>query len=94
MLEGRVPGLEVQRLGGNGISLRLRGARSFVGSSEPLIVLDGTPLHGPAGATLAGMDPRDVKRIDVLRDGSSLAAYGLRGANGVLLITIARSFGP
>jgi TonB-dependent SusC/RagA subfamily outer membrane receptor len=90
MLEGRVPGLEVQRLGGNRISLRIRGQRSILGSNEPLLVIDGLPIDGAAGSALADMDPRDVARIEVLRDGGSLAAFGSRGANGVLLITTRR----
>jgi TonB-dependent SusC/RagA subfamily outer membrane receptor len=90
MLEGRVPGLEVRRLGSNRIALRIRGQRSFLGSGEPLIVVDGTPVDGAGGGTLADMDPRQVKRIEVLRDAGSLAAYGARGANGVLLVTTHR----
>jgi TonB-dependent SusC/RagA subfamily outer membrane receptor len=90
MLEGRVPGLEVRRLGGNRISLRIRGQRSFLASGEPLLVVDGTPVDGAAGGTLADMDPRTVGRVEVLRDAGSLAAYGSRGANGVLLVTTRR----
>jgi TonB-dependent SusC/RagA subfamily outer membrane receptor len=90
MLDGRVPGLEVRRLGANRISLRIRGQRSFLGSGEPLLVVDGTPVDGAGGAVLADMDPRQVKRIEVLRDAGSLAAYGSRGANGVLLVTTHR----
>lgn len=90
MLDGRVPGLEVQRLGGNRISLRIRGQRSILAAGEPLLVVDGVPVEGAAGGTLADMDPRDVTRIEVLKDAGSLAAYGSRGANGVLLITTRR----
>jgi TonB-dependent SusC/RagA subfamily outer membrane receptor len=90
LLDGRVPGLEVQRLAGNRISLRIRGQRSFLGSGEPLLVVDGTPVDGAAGGTLADMDPRTVQRVEVLRDAGSLAAYGSRGANGVLLVTTRR----
>jgi TonB-dependent starch-binding outer membrane protein SusC len=86
-LEGRVPGLEVRRLSGGRISLRIRGERSLLASSEPLLVIDGIPVDAEAGATLADMDPRDVKRVEVLKDAGSLAAYGSRGANGVLLIS-------
>ena len=88
MLEGRVPGLEVRRLSGGGVSLRIRGERSLLASGEPLIVVDGIPVEG--AGLLADMDPRDVKRIEVLKDAGSLAAYGSRGANGVLLITMNR----
>ena len=88
MLEGRVPGLEVRRLSGGGISLRIRGERSLLKGGEPLLVVDGIPVEGNGGGLLADMDPRDVKRVQVLKDAGSLAAYGSRGANGVLLITM------
>jgi TonB-dependent starch-binding outer membrane protein SusC len=87
MLEGRVPGLEVRKLSSGALTLRIRGSRSLLAESEPLLVVDGIPMDGGAGMLLADMDPRDVKRIEVLKDAGSLAAYGSRGANGVLLIT-------
>jgi TonB-dependent starch-binding outer membrane protein SusC len=87
MLEGRVPGLEVRRLSGGALTLRIRGSRSLLASGEPLLVVDGIPMEGSAGNLLTDMDPRDVKRVEVLKDAGSLAAYGSRGANGVLLIT-------
>lgn len=90
MLDGRVPGLEVRRLSGGGISLRIRGERSLLKNGEPLLVVDGIPVEGNSGGLLADMDPRDVKRVEVLKDAGSLAAYGSRGANGVLLITMNR----
>lgn len=90
MLEGRVPGVSVIRRGDGGFSVRIRGVTSIIGSNEPLIVVDGLPLH-PAGASraLATINPRDVQRIDVLK-GSEAAIYGSRGANGVLVITTHR----
>ena len=90
MLEGRVPGLEVRRLAGGALTLRIRGSRSLLAGGEPLLVVDGIPVEGAAGAVLTDMDPRDVKRIEVLKDAGSLAAYGSRGANGVLLVTMRR----
>ena len=88
MLEGRVPGLEVRRLSGGAMTLRIRGSRSLLAGGEPLLVVDGIPVEGAAGSVLADMDPRDVQRIEVLKDAGSLAAYGSRGANGVLLVTM------
>ena len=85
MLEGRVPGLEVRRNGSN-ISIRIRGDRSFHADGEPLFVVDGIPVVGTS--FLTDMDPREVKRIEVLKDAGSLAAYGSRGANGVILISL------
>jgi TonB-dependent SusC/RagA subfamily outer membrane receptor len=86
LLEGHVPGLEVQRLSNGRLSLRIRGERSISGNNEPLIVLDGVPLELD-NTILQDLDPRDVESISVLRDAGSLAAYGSRGANGVILIT-------
>ena len=85
LLEG-VAGLDVRRLPDGGISLRIRGERSLNSSGEPLIVLDGIPV-GAASNLLPDLDPRDVASVSVLKDAGALAAYGARGANGVILIT-------
>ena len=85
LLEG-VPGLDVRRRADGTISLRIRGDRSLNSSGEPLIVLDAIPVAN-AAAILQDLDPRDVASISVLKDAGSLAAYGARGANGVIIIT-------
>jgi TonB-dependent starch-binding outer membrane protein SusC len=91
LIEGRIPGVHVQRTGA-GITLRIRGQNSFVGSSEPLVVLDGLPVRqGTLMHTLMGISPHDVARIDVLKDAGSTSIYGSRGANGVILITTRRA---
>jgi TonB-dependent SusC/RagA subfamily outer membrane receptor len=86
LLSGRDPALEVTRLPNGGISLRIRGGRSMLASNEPLVVIDGIPQRMD-NAVLQDIDPRDVATISVLKDAGSLAAYGSRGSNGVLLIT-------
>jgi TonB-dependent starch-binding outer membrane protein SusC len=91
MLERRVPGLTVIRMPNGAVSLRIRGSRSFGSDNEPLLVIDGVPAQGPVGAALAGLAPRDIARIDVLKDAGSTAIYGVRGANGVILITTKRA---
>lgn len=91
MLMGRVPGLEVTRRSDGRYSLRIRGPRTLRGSGsneEPLLVVDGTPV--PDGSTTAALNaiaPRDVASVRVLRDASSTSIYGMRGANGVVVIT-------
>ena len=85
LLEG-LPGLDVRRLADGSISLRVRGDRSLNSSGEPLIVLDGIPVASATGM-LQDLDPRDVASISVLKDAGSTAAYGSRGANGVIIIT-------
>ncbi len=85
-LQGRAAGLEVQKVGnqaGAGAQIRIRGTRSISGSNEPLIVLDGIPYEG----TLNDINPDDVASVDILKDASSTAIYGSRGANGVILLT-------
>jgi TonB-dependent SusC/RagA subfamily outer membrane receptor len=90
MLEGRVAGLTVIRLPNGQVSLRIRGNRSLHGDHEPLLVIDGILVRGPIGAAVAGLSPRDIDRIDVLKDAGAAAIYGVQGANGVILITTKR----
>ncbi len=92
LLAGRVPGLEILVLSGGTISLRLRGQGTIAGAeNEPLLVVDDVAIpQGSVGAALAALAPRDVARIDVLRDAASTAIYGTRGANGVIIITTKR----
>jgi len=78
--------LEIQRTGtqpGAGGQIRIRGIRSITGSNEPLFVVDGIPWDG----NLNDINPDDVSSIDILKDASSAAIYGSRGANGVIAIT-------
>jgi TonB-dependent SusC/RagA subfamily outer membrane receptor len=86
LLDGHVPGVEVTRLAGGSVSVRIRGDRSFHADGEPLYVVDGIPMTG--STIMTDLDPRDVKSIEVLKDAGSLAAYGSRGANGVILIRL------
>lgn len=90
LMEGRLPGVTVRRLGNGDVSIRVRGASSFMGGGEPLFVIDGRPVMTPAGSALMAISPRDVVRIDVLKDAGATAIYGSRGANGVIVITTRR----
>jgi TonB-dependent SusC/RagA subfamily outer membrane receptor len=84
----RVPGVTVVHLANGQFSVRVRGIRSMEGDNEPLFVVDGV-ARTSAGFTagLEAIHPSSIKRIDVLKDASSLAMYGSRGANGVIVIT-------
>lgn len=90
LIEGRFPGVYVQRLSNGGISLRIRGTSSLVADGEPLYVIDGLPINPPAGSALLAVNAADIARIDILKDAGSTAIYGSRGANGVVLITTKR----
>lgn len=91
-LLARVPGVEVIPRRDGDFSVRIRGVRSISGGNEPLFVVDGIPIstRGIMSAT-AGIMPSDIARIDVLKDPGSLAMYGSRGANGVIVITTRRA---
>lgn len=86
-LSGRATGIQVsQNTGspGGNVSVRIRGTNSVQGSNEPLYVVDGFPISGSNPTVL---NNSDVESIEILKDASSTAIYGSRGANGVILIT-------
>jgi TonB-dependent SusC/RagA subfamily outer membrane receptor len=86
VLMGRFPGVLVER-NGSGISVRIRGAASFYANTEPLYVIDGAPVESGPGGALRGLDPYDIATIQVLKNPSDIGVYGVRGANGVIVIT-------
>ena len=96
-LQSRVSGVQITQNsaapGGN-ISVRIRGINSINGTSEPLYVIDGVQVVNSGGITdvspLSTINPEDIESVDVLKDASSTAIYGSRGANGVILITTKR----
>lgn len=90
ILAGRFAGVEVTRLASGGTSVRIRGQRSFRGGGEPLYVVNGIPQHGVSNGVLDDIAPRDIQSVEVLKDAGATAAYGARGANGVILITTIR----
>lgn len=87
LLEGRNAGVQVIRLPGGGVSVRIRGRSSIYGDNEPLYVIDGMPVEVTTGQSLSWLNPGDIQRIEILKDASATAVYGMRGANGVVLIT-------
>ncbi len=89
-LQGRTSGVRVAVNPNGTITVRIRGATSFYGSDEPLYVLDGVPLMSGHGGTLAGVNPYDIESIKVLKGPPETTLYGVRGANGVVLIKTKR----
>ncbi len=83
--------------------IRVRGTSTLIGNREPLWVLDGIILTDPVdlspdvlndpdyvnriGNAIAGINPRDIERIDVLKDAAATALYGTKAANGVIVVT-------
>ncbi|WP_158838824.1 SusC/RagA family TonB-linked outer membrane protein [Polaribacter sp. L3A8] len=89
-LKGRVAGLRIQVVSseaGGDPKITLRGPGSVTGSSSPLIVVDGVIL-GTDSDILGSIDNNNIESISVLKDASSVAIYGSRGANGVILVTL------
>src|SRR5690606_9936549 len=101
VLNGRVAGLNFSTNGGHPGSsnmVALRGPGSFMGTSNPLYVVDGVVVgKGSDNAglmasfnPLSNIDPNQIESVTVLKDASSTALYGARGANGVIVITTKR----
>jgi len=90
VLQGRVAGVTVSRAPDGGIAVRIRGAASIYGNSEPLYVLDGMPIQPGPNGSLTGINPHDIESIQVLKDPAETALYGIRGANGVIVIKTKR----
>jgi TonB-dependent SusC/RagA subfamily outer membrane receptor len=89
-LEGRFPGVHVVRTPAGGFLIRIRGVSTILGNKEPLYVLDGMAVEVDAQRGLDWLNPADIARIDVLKDAAETSMYGVRGANGVILITTKR----
>jgi TonB-dependent SusC/RagA subfamily outer membrane receptor len=85
-LQGRIAGVTVSRAADGGISVRIRGTTSFYGSNEPLYVIDGIAIQPGPNGSLTGINPYDIESIKVLKDPAETALYGMRGANGVIVI--------
>lgn len=89
-LQGRAAGVQILNNdgspGGN-ISILIRGVGSLAsGGNDPLFVIDGYPTTGG----INNINPNDIATIDVLKDASATAVYGIRAANGVVIITTKR----
>jgi TonB-linked SusC/RagA family outer membrane protein len=87
-LAGRLPGLTALQSSGqpgnDAVNLYLRG-RGTTNGSDPLILIDGVPRDN-----ISTLDPNEIASVSILKDASATAVFGVRGANGVILITTRR----
>ena len=90
ILQSKVPGIVVSRTDDGGIAIRIRGTSSFNGNNAPLYVIDGVPIEPGPNGSLTGINPYDIASIKVLKDPVELTMYGVRGANGVIVIKTKR----
>nr|WP_294899221.1 TonB-dependent receptor [uncultured Pedobacter sp.] len=84
-IQGRASGVQISSTEGSpdaDITVRVRGGGSITGDNSPLYIVDGFPV-----ASIADIAPADIESIDILKDASSTAIYGSRGANGVIIVT-------
>lgn len=105
-LSGKAAGLSIARTSGDpgaGSRIRIRGGNTILGSSEPLIIVDGSPLNSGItkivnggssntgavnfGSRLNDLNPADIASVQVLKGASAAALWGSRAANGVIVIT-------
>ena len=90
LIQGKVSGVQVVNndgLPGSGTRIVIRGTGSLT-SSDPLYVIDGIQSDG---GVFNSINPQDVENITVLKDASSIAIYGAKGANGIVLVTTRRA---
>ena len=85
-LSGKVAGVQISSAGNTGTSQKvlIRGISSFSGNTSPLVLVDGVER------SLNDIDPAEIESFSVLKDASASAMYGVRGANGVILINTKR----
>ncbi|MDR3188087.1 MAG: TonB-dependent receptor plug domain-containing protein, partial [Prevotellaceae bacterium] len=84
-ITGKLAGVQVVTTEGSPdaeITIRVRGGGSITGDNAPLYIVDGFPV-----SSITDIAPNDIQSIDVLKDASSTAIYGARGANGVIIVT-------
>ena len=88
LLQTKAPGLIISRTDGGGVSIQVRGAGSFYSGTEPLYVVDDVPVRPTNNGIIPGISPHDIESIKLLKDPADTGIYGVRGANGVIVITM------
>jgi len=91
LLLAHVPGLTLTRARDGRTILQLRGATTLMGEQEPLFIVNGIPLGPNPSGNLSAINPHDIDTVELLRDAAATAAYGSRGANGVIVIRTKQS---
>ncbi|WP_420455674.1 SusC/RagA family TonB-linked outer membrane protein [Rubrivirga sp.] len=89
-LAGRVAGVNVQQNSGDlqgNFQIDIRGVGSFGSTNRPLYIVDGIPLEPTDNSFLSTLNTEDIESISVLKDASSASIYGVRAADGVVIIT-------
>ena len=86
-LMARSPGVVIGRTSDGSLTVRVRGGSSSVqGNNAPLYIVDGVPFSPSTDGGLSGINAYDIQSIRVLKDAADITMYGVRGANGVIVI--------
>lgn len=86
-LMARSPGVVIGRTSAGDLTIRIRGgSNSLTGNNAPLYIVDGVPFSPSTEGGLSGLNPNDIQSIRVLKDAADITMYGIRGANGVIVI--------
>jgi TonB-linked SusC/RagA family outer membrane protein len=91
-VQGSVSGVNITQtssIPGEAPDILVRGGGSISAETDPYIIVDGIPIT-KMGGTMNDINPNDIKSIEILKDASAVAIYGMNGANGVILITTKR----
>jgi TonB-dependent SusC/RagA subfamily outer membrane receptor len=90
-LSAKVPGVWVGMAADGSLAVRVRNGSSIAANTEPLYIIDGLAVQPGPGGALQGINPHDIASIEVLKDAASLSFYGIRAANGVIVIKTKRA---
>ena len=88
ILANRVAGVQLGRTADGTLTVRIRGANNWSSDNEPLYVIDDVPITPGPGGALSGLNPYDIESIKALTKPEETAVYGVRGANGVIVIKL------
>jgi TonB-dependent starch-binding outer membrane protein SusC len=91
ILQAKVPGILVARTPDGGIAVQIRGTSTFYGATAPLYIVDDVPFEPGPGGSLKGINPYDIESIRVLKNPEDTGLYGMRGSNGVIVITMKKA---
>ena len=90
LIMDRFPSVAVTEKADGGLSFRIHGVGSFSASNQPLCLVDDVPVDLSRGSNVRAINPHDIASIEVVQDPAGTAMYGVRGANGVIVIRTKR----
>jgi TonB-dependent SusC/RagA subfamily outer membrane receptor len=90
LIMDRFPSVTVTESSDGGLSFRIRGVASFMARNQPLCLVDDVPVDLSRGSNVRAINPHDIGSIEVVQDPAGTAMYGVRGANGVIVIRTKR----